>query len=347
MLQKNNANLSVIVPIYNEVSLISSFIKNLRNAFKSVECKFIFIDDGSNDGTTEILEKEISKLFNNKNYKVIKLNKNYGKAYAVKTAIDFIEGEYTLLIDSDLEYDPKDALELYEIALSNKAINVIQGSRYFGAKVQSRKHFFNDIAVRINTFLFNFLFSQSITDLHTGTKIIKSNLLRRLNLSFSRFGLEIDINSQIAKKNINIFEYGVSYIERSKFDGKKITIKDGFLAYYYLFVARFIQNDYATNVSVLYSFLFMIYSGTFFGLGIGKILITIVFAIIGLLIGLKRKILPLSLIFFSIYCGSLFSSGNGRIYPIVLFFFIALYISRKISQKYENLNKNFLVKFFI
>ena len=112
-------------------------------------------------------------------------------------------------------------------------------------------------------------------------------------------------------------------------------------------MARFIQNDYATNVSVLYSFLFMIYSGTFFGLGIGKILITIVFAIIGLLIGLKRKILPLSLIFFSMYFGSLFSSGNGRIYPIVLFFFIALYISRKISQKYENLNKNFLVKFFI
>ena len=91
----------------------------------------------------------------------------------------------------------------------------------------------------------------------------------------------------------------------------------------------------------------MTYAGTFFGLGIGKILITIVFSIIGLFIGLKRKILPLSLIFFSIYFGSLFSKGNGRIVPIFLFFIIALFISKKITQKYENSSKNFLMKFLI
>ena len=339
--------LSIIIPIYNEAKIISNFLEKLQKTFKEVNCKYIFIDDGSKDGTSDILNKLISKLFINSNYKKIKLNKNYGKAYAVKKGIEFIEGDYTLLIDSDLEYDPKDALELYDIALGNQDINVIQGSRYFGAKVQSRKHFFNDIAVRINTFLFNFLFSQSITDLHTGTKLIKTDLLRNLDLSFSRFGLEIDINAQIAKKNINIFEYGISYIERSKIDGKKITLLDGLLAYYFLFKARFIQNDYATNLSVLYSFSFMTYAGTFFGLGIGKILITIVFSIIGLFIGLKRKILPLSLIFFSIYFGSLFSKGNGRIFPIFLFFIIALFISKKITQKYENSSKNILMKFLI
>ena len=341
------SNLSLIIPVYNEASLIEDFLDNLQDAFKNLDCKFIFIDDGSNDGTSEKLEKKILNTFNKKNYKLINLKKNHGKAYAVKRGIEYIEGDYTLLIDSDLEYDPKDALELYQIAQSNKAINVIQGSRYLGAKVQARKHLFNDIAVRINTFLFNFLFGQSITDLHTGTKIIKSNLLKKLDLSFSRFGLEIDINSQIAKKNINIFEYGISYIERSKSDGKKITIIDGCLAYYFIFKARFIQNDYPTNISVLYSFLFMTYAGTFFGLGIGKILITLLFSFIGLVIGLKRKLLPLSLIFFSIYLGSLFSKGNGRIFPIVLFFFIALYISKKISQKYEKSDKNIFKKFLI
>ena len=339
--------LSIIIPIYNEASLIKNFLTNLNDVFKKVNCKYIFIDDGSNDGTAEILDKQIPKLFNKNNYKSVKLNKNYGKAYAVKRGIEFIEGEYTLLIDSDLEYDPKDALEIYQIALNNDDINVIQGSRYLGAKVQSRKHFLNDIAVRINTFLFNFLFSQSITDLHTGTKIIKSNLIKTLDLSFSRFGLEIDINSQIAKKNINIFEYGVSYIERSKIDGKKITFIDGLLAYYFLFKARFIQNDYATNLSIFYAFLFMTYTGTYFGLGVGKILITIVFSVIGLFIGLQRKILPLSFILFSIYFGSLFSKGNGRIFPILLFFLIALYVSKKISQRYENSNKNILMKFLI
>ena len=344
---ESNKDLSIIVPIYNEIKIINSFLEKLKFTFKNINCKFILIDDGSKDGTSELLDNKIPLIFNSREYIKIKLNNNYGKAFAVKKGIEFIDSEYTLLIDSDLEYDPNDALELYEIVQKNKAINVLQGSRYLGAKVQSRKHFLNDIAVRINTFLFNFLFTQSITDLHTGTKIIRSSLLKNLDLSFNRFGLEIDINAQIAKKKINIFEYGISYIERSKNEGKKITLIDGFLAYYYLFKARFIQNDYATNLSVLYSFTFMTYAGTYFGLGIGKILITFVFAFIGLLIGLTRKILPLSLIFFSIYFGSLFSKGNGRIFPIILFFILALYFSRKISQKYEKLNKNSILKFFI
>ena len=344
---ESKKDLSIIVPVYNEKKIINSFLDKLQSTFTNSNCKFIFIDDGSKDGTTELLKDKIPKIFNNNDYVKINLKQNKGKAFAVKKGIEFVDSEYTLLIDSDLEYDPKDARELYDIAKNNKDINVIQGSRYLGAKVQSRKHFFNDIAVRINTFLFNFLFSQSITDLHTGTKIVKSSLLKKLNLTFKRFGLEIDMNSQIAKKNINIFEYGISYIERSKNEGKKITIIDGFLAYYYLFKARFIQNDYATNLSVLYSFMFMTYIGTYFGLGIGKILITIFFSSIGLIIGLNRKILPLSLIFFSIYFGSLFSKGNGRILPIVLFFLVALYFSRKISQRYENINKNAFLKIFI
>ncbi len=91
----------------------------------------------------------------------------------------------------------------------------------------------------------------------------------------------------------------------------------------------------------------MTYAGTFFGLGTGKILITILFAFSGLIIGLYRKLMPLSLIFLSIYIGSLFSKGNGRILPIVLFFLLALFVSKKISQKYEKKQKNYLLKFFL
>ena len=346
MLQENKT-LSIIIPIFNEVRRIDSFLLSINKTFGNIKCKFILIDDGSYDGTTLKVKETLEKNFSNKNYLYKKLERNFGKAEAIKEGIKYIDGEYTLLIDSDLEYSADDALELYQIALKNNSINIIQGSRYLGAKLQARKYIFNDIAVRINTFIFNFLFRQSITDLHTGTKIIKSKLLKSLNINYPRFGLEIDINAQIAKKNTYIYEYGISYIERSKEEGKKITLIDGLLAYYYLFKARFIQNDYATNFSVLYSFIFMTYIGTYFGLGIGKILITIVFSFIGLFIGLTRKILPLSLIFFSIYFGSLFSKGNGRIFPIVLFFILALYFSRKISQKYEKLNKNSILKFFI
>jgi len=346
MLQENKI-LSIIIPIFNEVRIIDRFLLSINKTFGNINCKFILIDDGSYDGTTLKVKETLKKNFSNKNYLYKKLERNFGKAEAIKEGIKYIDGEYTLLIDSDLEYSADDALELYQIALKNNSINIIQGSRYLGAKLQARKYIFNDLAVRINTFIFNFLFRQSITDLHTGTKIIKSKLLKSININYPRFGLEIDINAQIAKKNTYIYEYGISYIERSKEEGKKITLIDGLLAYYYLFRARFIQNDYATNLSVLYSFIFMTHIGTYFGLGIGKILITIVFAFIGLLIGLTRKILPLSLIFFSIYFGSLFSKGNGRILPIVLFFLLALYFSRKISQKYKKSNKNSILRFFI
>ncbi len=346
-MRQENKKLSIIVPIFNEIKIIEKFITSLSNTFKKKNCQYIFIDDGSFDGTAEKVQIILNNIFKKNQYKYLRLNKNFGKAKAVKEGIKYIEGEYTLLIDSDLEYSPNDALELYQIALNNNSIKIIQGSRYLGAKVQARKYVLNDIAVRFNTFLFNFLFSQSITDLHTGTKILKSELLRSLNLTYKRFGLEINMNSQIAKKNIYIYEYGIGYIERSKEDGKKITFVDGILSYYYLFVSRFIQNDYPTNISIFYSFLFMTYIGTYFGMGTGKILIAIVFSIVGLMLGLSRKIIPLSLVFVCIYIGSLFSKGNGRIFPIILFFIIGLYLSKYFSKKYSKSYKSKLLKFFI
>ncbi len=115
MPQENNT-LSIIVPIFNEFNLIEDFISNLKDAFENTKCKYIFIDDGSTDGTREWLSKNLENFFLTSKYEFIKLNKNYGKAYAVKAGINHIEGDFTLLIDSDLEYDPVDARELFEIA---------------------------------------------------------------------------------------------------------------------------------------------------------------------------------------------------------------------------------------
>ena len=113
------------------------------------------------------------------------------------------------------------------------------------------------------------------------------------------------------------------------------------------FKTRFFQNDLQTSFSILYSFLFMTYAGTFFGMGIGKVLIVIAFMFVGLMLGIDRKILPLSLVFLGIYFGSLFSKGNGRIYPILIFFILSFYVSKKISNKYKNKKNSFLLKFFI
>ena len=338
---------SIIVPVYNEINLIENFVKKLSQTFNNLNTKFIFIDDGSTDGSGNWLKENLKNFFNKNNFKLITLNKNYGKGYAVKQGIKEIEGLYTLFIDSDLEYQPQDLYEMYDIVLKNRDIKVLYGSRNLGAKTQLRRYFLNGIAVKFNTWIYNFLFNQSLTDLHTGSKIINNSLLKELNISTNGFGLEIVISSEIAKRKINIFEYGISYYERSFEQGKKITIIDGIKSYYFLFRERFIQNDLQTRISLIYSFLFMSYAGTFFGMGKGKILVIIFFMIIGLLIALNRKIIPLTVIFFLTYVGSLFSKGNGKIYTTVLFFLIGLYLSKKISNYFTSTENSRIFKFFL
>ena len=339
--------LTILIPVYNEVNLLEKLVKNLINTFDNITVKYVFIDDGSTDGSNEWLSKNIPIVCKLYKYDLIFLKKNVGKGFAIRQGIKKIEGNYVLCIDSDLEYDPKDGLEMYEIAKKNNYIDVIYGSRYLGGKIQLRKYFFHDIAVRINTFIFNILFNQSITDLHTGTKVLKSKLIKNLELTLNRFGLEIDMSSQIAKKNYNIYEYGISYVERTKSQGKKITFVDGLLSYYFLFKTRFLQNDTPTSLSIIYSFCFMTYAGTYFGMGIGKTMIVGFFMLIGLMLGINRKIIPLSLVFLSIYVGSLFSSGNGRTYPIIILFIISFILSRKITNKYQNTKKNLFMKYLL
>ncbi len=341
-----HSEIAIIVPIYNEIKIIENFVSKLSNTFTDIKVKYIFVDDGSKDGSREWLEKNLKSFFKKDNYDLITLDNNKGKGYAVRQGIIKIVGSHTIFIDSDLEYDPKDALDLYNQVKKNKDIKVIYGSRYLSGKLQLRRHFFNDIAVRLNTWIFNLLFDQSITDLHTGTKIIKNDLLKSLKLSLNRFGLEIDISTQISKKNINIYESGISYIERTVEEGKKITIIDGLLSYYFLFRARFLQNDLQTQISLLYSLIMMTYIGSYFGMGIGKTMIIVVFALVGLLNAMHRKLIPLSIIFFSIFIGSLFSSGNGRIYPILIFYLLSLWLSKKISKRFNN-QDNYILKFLI
>ena len=186
---------------------------------------------------------------------------------------------------------------------------------------------------------------QSLTDLHTGSKIIENSILVDLDLKTDGFGLEIVMSSEISKKAINIFEYGISYYERTYEQGKKITFVDGIISYYFLFRERFLKNDLPTQISTLYSFLFMTYAGTYFGMGSGKILVILFFMIIGLKIALNRKIIQLSIIFFLIYAGSLFSKGNGRIYTVIIFFIIALYVSKKIKKYFLITKSNFITRF--
>ena len=341
------SKLTVLVPIYDEINLIENFTKKLLHVFQNSFTKFIFIDDGSKDGSNQWLAKHLPIIYKDEIFELIVLDKNYGKGYAIREGLKKSKSEYILCIDSDLEYDPKDALEIYNIAKANDKIDVIYGSRYLGGKIQLRKHFLNDIAVRINTYLFNIFFDQSLTDLHTGTKVLKKDLVDKLKLTLNGFGLEIDMSSQIAKQNISIYEYGISYFERTKLQGKKINFIDGILSYYFLFKARFLQNDIQTSISIIYSLIFTLYSTTFFTSGNIKYILMIFFTPIGLMLGINRRIIPLSFLFLSIFIGHLINIKEYNIYILIIFFIIGFIFSKKISNYFKKTKKNSIMKFLI
>ena len=341
------SKLTVLVPVFDEINLIENFTKKLLLTFKDTPTKFIFVDDGSKDGSDKWLSKNLPIICKGNNFELILLEKNYGKGYAIRKGLEKAKSEYILCIDSDLEYDPKDALEIYNIAKANDKIDVIYGSRYLGGKIQLRKHFFNDIAVRINTYFFNLLFDQSLTDLHTGTKVIKKDLIDKLNLTLNGFGLEIDMSSQIAKQNVSIYEYGVSYVERTKLQGKKINFIDGILSYYFLFKARFLQNNLETSISIIYSFIFMLYSATFFTNGNFKYLLMIFLAPIGLMLGINRRIIPLSILFLLMYIGNIINFSEYKIHILLLFFIFGFFVSKRITNYFKKTKKSFIMKLLI
>ena len=340
-------SLSILIPVYNEIDHLKKFKINLENFFKNIDYKLIFINDGSTDGSDEWLRKYCNNNLN-ENYELLNFNKNRGKGKAIQEALKIATSEYILFQDADLELDTNDALEMYKIIINDQNIECIFGSRYLSGKIKKNQNMVNGLFGKINSIIFNFLFNQSLSDVHCGSKIISKKVKNKINLTINDFGLEIDLASQIAKCKFEIYEYGISYFARTKKEGKKITWVDGVKSYYYLFKTRFIDNHLSTQLSIIYSSCYMSYVGAYFGMGIGKNIMIVTFFLIGLFIGLHRKIVSSSIIFLFIYLGSLFSMGNGRIYTVLITFLISLYLTKKIKNFFMNVkNKNKLINFFI
>ncbi len=339
-------DISILIPVYNEIRYLEDFTSRFLDSFENENAEYIFINDGSTDGSKEWLNKFKNKKLKNQTH-YIDLPNNMGKGYALQCGLKIAKGKYVLFQDADLELDTNDSLEMYNIIKKNSNIKCLFGSRYLSGKLKKNKNYLNEFIGRFNSFLFNLLFNQSLSDLHCGAKIISKDLIDNLKLTIKDFGFEIDIASQIARQNYDIYEYGISYFARTRSQGKKITWVDGIKSYFYLFKTRFLQNDISTIISIIYSTVYMAYIGSHFGMGIGKDMVIITFIIIGLFIGLHKKILNSSIILFFCYFGSLFSKGNGKIYTVLLGFIIGFYISRKIGLFFKKRQKNKLISFFL
>ncbi len=336
MPQESSKTLSIVIPVFNEISFLNELFEQIKKYFNNNYTEIIIVDDGSTDGSSHLL----SELKKNNNYKfsfkIIRLDINSGKGKAIQVGIKNSDGEYVLLQDADLELDCKDAKEMFDMISTNKDIKCIFGSRYLSGKLKKNNYFFNNLVGKINSFIFNIFFSQSLSDVHCGLKILHRSIIKKIKLSINDFGIEIDLASQIVRNNFFIYEFGVSYFFRSKAQGKKISWVDGLKSFYYLIKVRFFDNSPSTNLSIIYSAIYMAFVGSHFGMGLGNTLFIIIFFILGSILGIHFKVLSSTIIFIFIFIGSLFGKGNGTTLAVIIFFIFGLFVARKSKSFFLN-----------
>lgn len=225
--------ISILIPTYNEESYILQTLKKVNEQKNKFDLEIIISDDGSTDQT-------ISLLNNNKNLfdKLIENKNNQGKGCAIKIGLKNCSGEIIIIQDADLEYDPNEFIDLINPFLNNDA-DVVFGSRFLGNKTKRVLYFNNKIANFFLTMLVNLLTNLNFTDVETGYKAFKKDILKNIELKENSFTFEIEFTMKIAKLKKKIYEVGISYNGRTVEEGKKIKLKDGLLALYCILKYRF------------------------------------------------------------------------------------------------------------
>ena len=227
--------LSVIMPVYNEVDTVWEAVRKVQGM--DVVKEVIVIDDGSTDGSREILnrlEAETRKDNDPPNeLKVIYQPVNRGKGAAIRSAIPQATGDMIIIQDADLEYDPQDYKNLLDPILSGKA-DVVFGTRFYGGGPHRVLFFWHYLGNQILTLFSNFLTNLNLSDMEVGYKAFRAEILKSIRIKSNRFGFEPEITVKIAKKGLRVYEVPISYYGRTYKEGKKITWKDGIAAFYFL-----------------------------------------------------------------------------------------------------------------
>ncbi len=225
--------LSVVVPVYNERNTLVEILRRMRTVElpDSVEREIIVVDDGSDDGTRDVL-----KQLGDSTVRVILHDRNRGKGAAVRTGFAVATGEYVLVQDADLEYDPEDWPRLLAPVMRGRA-RVVYGSRFTGER--RNMLFLHWVGNRFLSLLTNVLYNTTLSDMETCYKLIDRSLLEDMELRADKFDIEPEITAKILKRGVRIYEVPISYAGREFDEGKKITWRDGFSAVRTLVKYRF------------------------------------------------------------------------------------------------------------
>jgi glycosyltransferase involved in cell wall biosynthesis len=230
-LKPKSVKLTVIIPVYNEKETLRTIVQRVQAV--PIEKEIILVDDDSKDGTRDILKQmEVEGV------KVLYHETNMGKGAALRTGFQHASGDFVIVQDADLEYDPQEYPKLLQPILQGEA-DVVYGSRFSGQSrnMMSLHRFGNQFL----TFVTNLLYGTSITDMETCYKLFKTPLIKNIKIECNRFNFEPEITAKILKRKLKIVEIPISYSGRKSSEGKKITWRDGFAALWALFKYRFTE----------------------------------------------------------------------------------------------------------
>lgn len=223
-------NLSIVIPVYNEVKNIGEIIKRVQSTKLAKE--IIIVDDGSIDGTRDALQK----LSEQNQVRVILHERNQGKGAAVVTGLRAAQGDVLLIQDADLEYDPRDYPTLLQ-PIEEGLADVVYGSRFLGAPHRVTM-FWHMVANRILTLMTNILYNTILTDMETGYKVFRREVIDGMNIRAKRFDFEPEFTAKVLKRKHRIFEVPISFNPRDYSQGKKIKLRDAFEAVWTLLKYR-------------------------------------------------------------------------------------------------------------
>jgi len=218
---------SIIIPCYNEIATIKNILLKVANSpIENME--IIVVDDGSTDGCKELLEGELKEYLDI----LICHEQNQGKGAALRSGIKNATGEYIIIQDADLEYDPQEYPKLLKPILDNKA-DVVYGSRFLGGQSHRVLFFWHSVGNHFLTLLCNIFSDLNLTDMETCYKVFRKEIIQGITINENRFGFEPEITLKISRiSNIRIYEVGISYSGRTYAEGKKISWRDGIRALY-------------------------------------------------------------------------------------------------------------------
>jgi glycosyltransferase involved in cell wall biosynthesis len=223
--------LSILVPCFNEEKLIAVTLQKVISTPLdfNLQKEIIIVDDGSTDGTTAAIEQFIQQNPGQK-IKSIRHKKNKGKGECIKSGLLQATGEVLVIQDSDLEYDPSEYNKLFKPIIEGNA-DVVYGSRFRGSEAHRVLFFSHSAGNKFLTFFSNLFTGLNLTDMETGYKMFRTDILKSLRLKEKRFGFEPEVTAKISRiKGIRIYEVGISYYGRTYKEGKKIRLKDGLKA---------------------------------------------------------------------------------------------------------------------